>query len=66
MTTQLLLDTQGGKRVRKLTKHPDMSVKAAAAELVNVWKHVVAAEAAIVERSKQQLGTLSHDTAPSS
>lgn len=56
--TQLLVKTQCGKKARKLTKHADMNIKAAVAELVNLWKEIVASEAAAVEKTKEQLGTL--------
>ena len=55
--TQLLVETQCGKKARKLTKHADMNIKGAAAELINLWKEVVASEAAAIEKTKEQLGT---------
>ena len=58
MTTQLLVDTQGGKKLRALTKHQDLDIKATAAEVLNVWKMTVAAEAKAVEKTKEQLGEL--------
>lgn len=56
VTTQLLVDTQGGKKLRALTKHQDLDIKATAAEILNVWKGTVSAEAQAIEKTKQQLG----------
>ena len=52
------MDTQGGKKLRALTKHQDLDIKATAAEVLNVWKMTVAAEAKAVEKTKEQLGEL--------
>lgn len=59
VNTGLLVETQAGKKLRKLTKHQDLNIKANAAEMLNVWKGVVSSEAAAVEEGKQQLGTIS-------
>ncbi len=56
VNTQLLIETQGGKKLRKLTKHQDINIRGNAAELLNVWKSVVSNEAAAVEKGKEQLG----------
>lgn len=45
VSTQLLVETQGGKTIRKLTKHQNEAIKAAASDVVLAWKSVVAAEA---------------------
>ena len=42
--TKLLLDSQAGKRIRKLSKHEIPEVASAAAKLVDVWKDIVKAE----------------------
>ena len=44
VTTQILVDTQAGKRVRKLSKHSNKDVSAAALEVVTLWKQVVKGE----------------------
>ncbi len=46
VSTKLLADTQAGKRVKSLTKHPKAALAAAAAEVVATWKEVVKKEAA--------------------
>ncbi|KAL4444245.1 hypothetical protein ABPG75_011982 [Micractinium tetrahymenae] len=46
VSTKLLADTQAGKRVKALTKHPQPGLAAAAAEVVAAWKEVVKREAA--------------------
>ncbi|KAL4441484.1 hypothetical protein ABPG77_001988 [Micractinium sp. CCAP 211/92] len=46
VSTKLLADTQAGKRVKSLTKHPKAALAAAAAEVVAAWKEVVKKEAA--------------------
>lgn len=56
MNTQLLVETQAGKKLRKLTKHQDLNIKGNAAELLNVWKSIVSSEAAAVEKGKEELG----------
>ena len=47
VTTQLLVDTQAGKKIRKLTKHGNAAVSQAAAAAVAAWKEAV----------KQEVGT---------
>jgi hypothetical protein len=44
VTTQLLVETQAGKKVRKLTKHGNAAVALAAAATVATWKDAVAQE----------------------
>ena len=44
VTTQILVDTQAGKRVRKLSKHSNEDVAAAAQEVVAMWKQVIKSE----------------------
>lgn len=44
VTTQILVDTQAGKRVRKLSKHSKKDVAAAALEVVTLWKQVIKGE----------------------
>ena len=60
VTTQLLMTTNGGKRLRALTKHQDLNIKATAAEVLNVWKGTIAAqnsaEAKAAQKAKEQLG----------
>lgn len=46
VSTSLLLSTQVGKRLRKLTKHRSSKISASALELLEAWKKVVAGEAA--------------------
>ncbi|CAL5364016.1 unnamed protein product [Camellia sinensis] len=41
---KLLLSTQVGKRLRHLTKHPKMKIRALASELVEIWKNIVIEE----------------------
>ena len=45
VTTQLLVETQAGKKVRKLTKHGNAAIAQAAAATVAAWKEAVAQEA---------------------
>lgn len=45
VTMKLLADTQSGKRVKALTKHPKPELAAAAAGVVAAWKEVVKQEA---------------------
>ena len=47
VTTQLLVETQAGKKIRKLTKHGNAAVSQAAAAAVAAWKEAV----------KQEVGT---------
>ena len=54
--TQLLVETQAGKKLRKLTKHQDIKIKSSAAELLNVWKDIASAEVAAVQKGKEELG----------
>lgn len=56
--TQLLVETQAGKKLRRLTKHQDLNIKGNAAELLNVWKSIVSSEAAAVEKAKEEVGGL--------
>ena len=44
VTTLILVDTQAGKRVRKLSKHSNSEVSAAALEVVTLWKQVIKGE----------------------
>ncbi|XP_024367084.1 transcription elongation factor TFIIS [Physcomitrium patens] len=46
VSTALLLSTQVGKRLRKLTKHQSSKISASAQQLLEEWKKVVADEAA--------------------
>ena len=56
VNTQLLVETQAGKKLRKLTKHQDLNIKGSSAELLNVWKGIVSSEAAAVEKGKEEVG----------
>ncbi|PSC75709.1 Transcription elongation factor A 2 [Micractinium conductrix] len=44
VSTKVLAETQAGKRVKGLTKHPQADVAAAAGEVVAAWKEVVRRE----------------------
>ncbi len=44
VNTQLLAETQAGKKIRKLTKHDDSSIAEAAKSLVAKWKECVRLE----------------------
>ncbi|KAF9595873.1 hypothetical protein IFM89_005359 [Coptis chinensis] len=44
VTMQLLVDTQVGKRLRHLTKHPKEKIQAVASDLLEVWKKIVLEE----------------------
>ena len=44
VSTKLLLETQAGKRVKKLAGHSEPAVAAAAAKVVAAWKQVVKLE----------------------
>ncbi len=44
VTTQLLLETQAGKKIRKLAKHSNAAVSQAAAATVSSWKEAVTKE----------------------
>ncbi|XP_076896651.1 transcription elongation factor TFIIS-like [Bidens hawaiensis] len=41
---QLLVNTQVGKRLRQLTKHPRKKIQSLATELVEIWKNVIVKE----------------------
>ena len=44
VTTRLLLDTQAGKRIKRLGSHKDPAVSQAAAKVVAAWKQTVKQE----------------------
>ncbi len=44
VTTHLLLETQAGKKIRKLAKHGNAAVSQAAAATVSAWKEAVTKE----------------------
>ncbi|KAK9919113.1 hypothetical protein WJX75_009483 [Coccomyxa subellipsoidea] len=44
VTTQLLLETQAGKKIRKLAKHSNAAVSQAAAATVSAWREAVTKE----------------------
>ncbi|XP_056172203.1 transcription elongation factor TFIIS-like [Syzygium oleosum] len=44
VTTQVLVSTQIGKGLRRLTKHPRKKIQACASELIQLWKHIVMEE----------------------
>ena len=44
VTTELLAETQVGKKIRKLTKHQDQGIAEAAKALVAKWKECVRQE----------------------
>jgi len=44
VTTQVLLDSNAGKLVRRLTKHADAGIAAAAVQVVAAWKDAIARE----------------------
>lgn len=44
VNTQLLAETQAGKKIRKLTKHDDSNIAEAAKSLVAQWKECVRLE----------------------
>lgn len=44
VTTSLLVDTQGGKRMKKLSKHSEPGIAAAAGDVVESWKEAVKKE----------------------
>jgi transcription elongation factor S-II len=46
VTTQLLTDTQAGRRIRVLCKHSSSDISSAAADVVTSWKNVVRREIA--------------------
>ncbi|XP_010252041.1 PREDICTED: transcription elongation factor TFIIS-like isoform X2 [Nelumbo nucifera] len=46
VTKQDLIDTQIGKRVRNLKKHPREKIQALASDLIEIWKRVVLEESA--------------------
>jgi transcription elongation factor S-II len=46
VTTSILMDTQVGKQLRKLTKHQNSGISVIAQELIDAWKKIVATEAA--------------------
>lgn len=45
VTTTILMDTQVGKQLRKLTKHKNSRICVIAQELIDAWKKIVATEA---------------------
>ena len=55
VTTQLLLDTQAGKNIKKLSKHPIPAVAQAANQLVDSWKETIKSEAAGAALTVKQL-----------
>ncbi len=44
VTTQVLMDSNAGKLVRRLTKHANASVASAAGSVVSSWKEAIARE----------------------
>jgi TFIIS helical bundle-like domain len=44
VTTQLLKDTAAGKKVRKLAKHGNSDIVAAATSVIEAWKETVRKE----------------------
>ncbi|KAK9159339.1 hypothetical protein Scep_005913 [Stephania cephalantha] len=44
VTTKILVETQVGKRLRHLTKHPRERIQALAADLLDIWKNTVLEE----------------------
>eukprot|EP00884_Botryococcus_braunii_P017343 jgi/Botrbrau1/4292/Bobra.0390s0032.1 len=61
VTTQLLKDTAAGKKIRKLVKHVDSGIVAAATQVIETWKDAVRKE-----QEAQGAGTISSDIVPSS
>ena len=57
VTTDLLVSTQAGKKLRKLTKHSNAAVAQAAAAAVAAWKTAVTQEAGIVHNGSAAGGT---------
>ncbi|CAM6106829.1 unnamed protein product [Calypogeia fissa] len=51
VTTTILMDTQVGKQLRKLTKHKNSRICVIAQELIDAWKKVVSTEAAAKSES---------------
>ena len=45
VTTQLLLETQAGKQIKKLIKHSDPAIAKAAGQVVEQWKNTIKSEA---------------------
>eukprot|EP00250_Pteridium_aquilinum_P004736 c14937_g1_i1 orf=306-1388(+) len=56
VSTSMLITTQVGKRLRRLTKHSRPKIQKAAADLLDVWKKTVASEArnGVVESSPSE------------
>ena len=58
--TKLIVQTQAGKKLRKLTKHQDLNIRGNAAELLNAWKSIVSSEADAVDKGKKEVGKRPH------
>ena len=56
VTTDLLVSTQAGKKLRKLTKHSNVAVAQAAAAAVAAWKTAVTQEAGIAHNGSAAEG----------
>ena len=56
VTTQLLLDSQAGKQIRKLAKHSNADVARAAGQLVDTWKEVIRTESAGITSLQRRTG----------
>ena len=56
VTTDLLVSTQAGKKLRKLTKHSNAAVAQAAAAAVAAWKMAVTQEAGIAHNGSAAEG----------
>ncbi|DBA89558.1 TPA: hypothetical protein ACH3X2_004460 [Trebouxia sp. C0005] len=59
VNTQLLAETQAGKKIRKLTKHDDSNIAEAAKSLVAQWKECVRLEQE--EHTKRASGSMDGD-----
>ncbi|MCL7043845.1 hypothetical protein MKW94_023189 [Papaver nudicaule] len=57
VTTQVLVATQVGKRLRHLTKHPTEKIQAVAADLLNVWKKIVMEESSAKNKKNGSIET---------
>ncbi|KAG0580753.1 hypothetical protein KC19_4G196700 [Ceratodon purpureus] len=66
ISTSLLLSTQVGKRLRKLTKHASLKISASAQEILQDWKKIVSSEAGSnTKTSKTTLDSISNSVPPS-
>ncbi|PKI46168.1 hypothetical protein CRG98_033426, partial [Punica granatum] len=56
VTSQVLVSTQVGKGIRRLTKHPRKKIQAFASEVIRIWKQIVTEESNGCKRKEAEHG----------